>query len=375
MRGLFGLLLILAALWAAHGCVEQQATAIEADIDQRVAQALSTTPWAEHTVDGRFVTLRGAPPSEAVAEQLQAEVRSLAGVCCVTAEWQSAPPAGSLATDAPPDNASRAVPPAVVLTAQVLTTPRGRVINLAGTVADARQARAIVRYSASRHPTARIDNLLRTADAASPDQGFDQAVAASLFSLLALDTGTLQVSRSRITLRGLPASALSALAIEQALQRNAPPAYVLDVQLMRDQEHARAPRIQTSDALHRCQDEFNALMRDHRIGFGHDSDTIDAGSAPLLDRIAAQARACAGPAILIEGHSDASGDPAYNLDLSTRRARAVRRALIERGVPAARLQAKGYGDTRPLVGNDTREGRARNRRIEFRLLQTPPAAP
>lgn len=66
----------------------------------------------------------------------------------------------------------------------------------------------------------------------------------------------------------------------------------------------------------------------------------------------------------IEGHTDDVGDEAMNLDLSQRRAAAVRQALIDRfAVDGARLSAAGYGETKPLAGNDTPEGRARNRRV------------
>lgn len=66
----------------------------------------------------------------------------------------------------------------------------------------------------------------------------------------------------------------------------------------------------------------------------------------------------------IEGHTDDVGDEAMNLDLSQRRAAAVRQALIDRfAVDAARLSAEGYGETKPLADNSSDEGRARNRRV------------
>jgi outer membrane protein OmpA-like peptidoglycan-associated protein len=75
-----------------------------------------------------------------------------------------------------------------------------------------------------------------------------------------------------------------------------------------------------------------------------------------------------GTRILVEGHTDSQGSDAHNQGLSERRAAAVRRFLVEEGqVAAARLDARGYGKTRPLpdVAQDTEEGRARNRRVEF----------
>ena len=73
--------------------------------------------------------------------------------------------------------------------------------------------------------------------------------------------------------------------------------------------------------------------------------------------------------IRIEGHTDSRGNPKRNLLLSQRRAEAVRQYLISKGVAPDRLQAVGYGDTRPIAPNDTRKGRAANRRVEFIIVR------
>ncbi len=73
--------------------------------------------------------------------------------------------------------------------------------------------------------------------------------------------------------------------------------------------------------------------------------------------------------IRVEGHTDDRGDDDYNLELSQKRAEAVVTFLVERGeVAAERLQAQGLGETRPIESNDTRQGRAANRRVEFNLV-------
>jgi outer membrane protein OmpA-like peptidoglycan-associated protein len=63
------------------------------------------------------------------------------------------------------------------------------------------------------------------------------------------------------------------------------------------------------------------------------------------------------------------GGQAYNLDLSRRRARSVVRALVQRGVAEGRLVPEGYGFERPVAPNTTPLGRAKNRRVEFTLLE------
>ncbi len=74
--------------------------------------------------------------------------------------------------------------------------------------------------------------------------------------------------------------------------------------------------------------------------------------------------------VQIEGHTDDSGDPTGNERLSQRRAEKVRDFLVGAGVAANRLEPRGFGPKRPLDTNDTPEGRARNRRVEFVILET-----
>lgn len=69
--------------------------------------------------------------------------------------------------------------------------------------------------------------------------------------------------------------------------------------------------------------------------------------------------------VLLEGHTDSVGTEAYNQKLSERRAKAVQQYLIKGGVDAARLSIVGYGESRPIAPNNTKDGRAKNRRVEL----------
>jgi outer membrane protein OmpA-like peptidoglycan-associated protein len=69
--------------------------------------------------------------------------------------------------------------------------------------------------------------------------------------------------------------------------------------------------------------------------------------------------------VAVEGHTDNVGKAEYNLDLSERRAAAVRDFLVSQGVVAGRLTSAGFGMTRPLADNGTAEGRQRNRRVDL----------
>jgi outer membrane protein OmpA-like peptidoglycan-associated protein len=102
------------------------------------------------------------------------------------------------------------------------------------------------------------------------------------------------------------------------------------------------------------------------IVFRYDSDELTDESKQVLDRFAQKLMRIKGVRLEVAGHTDARGDAMYNLDLSERRARAVREYLVEQGVNPSRLVAKGYGQTKPLADNESREGRATNRRVELK---------
>jgi outer membrane protein OmpA-like peptidoglycan-associated protein len=88
----------------------------------------------------------------------------------------------------------------------------------------------------------------------------------------------------------------------------------------------------------------------------------------VLERVVGVLRKYGKYTITIEGHTDSRGDPAYNVALSKKRAQAVGKYLVKNGISQDRLSYEGYGPKFPIDTNETPEGRARNRRVEF-LLQ------
>lgn len=104
------------------------------------------------------------------------------------------------------------------------------------------------------------------------------------------------------------------------------------------------------------------------VHFRTGSDEILPRSFPMLNEVVGILGVNPGLRIRVEGHTDNVGDDAANMDLSQRRAESVRRYLIENGVPDTQLTAQGFGETRPVDTNDTPEGRAKNRRVEFHIV-------
>ena len=117
-----------------------------------------------------------------------------------------------------------------------------------------------------------------------------------------------------------------------------------------------------------CKGRFEILSRSGNIFFASGSARLDAKSAPLLDSLADITNRCPGMRIEVGGHTDADGSAAQNQRLSQARAQSVADYLRGKGIAADRLTAVGYGEDKPVAANDTAENKARNRRIEFRVI-------
>lgn len=101
------------------------------------------------------------------------------------------------------------------------------------------------------------------------------------------------------------------------------------------------------------------------ILFDFDSKQIKKDFGPVLNNVVQIMQANPTLKITVEGHTDSTGSQLYNQKLSEQRALAVKQTLIQQGVHADRLQNQGFGETKPVASNTTREGRANNRRVVY----------
>jgi len=107
------------------------------------------------------------------------------------------------------------------------------------------------------------------------------------------------------------------------------------------------------------------------VDFEFNSDKLTAPAQQTLDQVAAALAAQPELNVQIEGHTDGIGSVAYNMKLSQRRADAVKAYLVGKSVDGGHLVAQGYGKSHPIASNDTDEGRAQNRRVEFDVQNAP----
>jgi outer membrane protein OmpA-like peptidoglycan-associated protein len=110
-------------------------------------------------------------------------------------------------------------------------------------------------------------------------------------------------------------------------------------------------------------------IRLDNIFFDFDKATLKPESQAEIDKVVDLLTDYPFLRIEIEAHTDDQGSDAYNLKLSEDRAKAVVDALVKEKIEVERLAWKGYGETKPLAPNTNEEGRAKNRRVEFRVVE------
>lgn len=135
-------------------------------------------------------------------------------------------------------------------------------------------------------------------------------------------------------------------------------------------EQAKAAALATELANLKAQQTGRGLVL--TVGdvlFASGKTEVSSGGQRSIDKLADFLKAYPRRNVLIEGHTDNTGDQDFNIKLSQQRADTVRNQLVERGVAPQRIRTKGYGSKFPVVDNDTTGGRQQNRRVEVVILE------
>lgn len=117
-----------------------------------------------------------------------------------------------------------------------------------------------------------------------------------------------------------------------------------------------------------CVSEAQTIILQN-VNFEFDKDRLTSEAETVLRGVGDGLMSQKDLRVELAGHTDSKGSHSYNQALSDRRAASVRRFLLAQGVPESQFQSKGYGETQPIDTNETDEGRARNRRVEFKVLK------
>jgi OOP family OmpA-OmpF porin len=239
---------------------------------------------------------------------------------------------------------------------QAYKDPVAVTLTLTGNVPDSNVQAAIVAAAGRKFFSEKVvDNLKPSVGAPS---GFAGAVVPALGALSRLSTGTLVVSDREVKLTGDALYDSAPAQIRSNLLKDFPQGFQLKADI--SVKPAAAP----VDA-NICQQLFSELLGKGTIRFESGRSTIDPDSLGLLDRLIETALRCPTVNVEVAGHTDAVGEASTNQALSEKRAQAVVDYLVKAGLPASRFNVVGYGSTQPVATNDTEQGKAQNRRIEF----------
>ena len=165
--------------------------------------------------------------------------------------------------------------------------------------------------------------------------------------------GQLQVSGTQIAIKGQVANEALRQQVVSNMATSLNPTYSIDNGLVA--------------AGGEAQSLLDKTLSNRVVEFESGSATLTASGRAILDEMAAAIKQIGAPKVQLIGHTDSQGNHQANVALSLARASTVRNYLIDKGIPLESLSASGAGPDQPVASNDTAEGRAKNRRIEFRL--------
>jgi len=222
-----------------------------------------------------------------------------------------------------------------------------------GTVPDEATRAAILTRLREVFGAGRVVDNLAVGSVVAPPNWTSYATKIIDADLKSVSRGQLTVDGTNVGLSGQVASEAVRQQIANDLAGNLNATYVVRNSLQVAQQQ---------------QGVLDKTLANRTIEFELGSARITAAGMAVLDEMAAAMKTMTKQKFEIVGHTDNSGSRAYNLELSAERAASVKNYLTAKGMDAAAIATDGAGPDRPVASNDTLEGRARNRRIEFRVV-------
>ena len=347
---ILSLLLSLVGPWNAKSRSAQMGSSIE--------NALNAAGhgFADVNMSGNVATLTGEAGSDA---DMQSALNTAQNTSCETCKKK-----GKLWHEVRNDMTVQKAPEIPTVSPYVFNAVKrdGSVVVLDGYVGSDAERQRVLREAAALFDGNVTDNELKIALGA-PYDGWGDVISGSLMNLSLLDRGSVTINDAQTLIQGVTTDTDIRDRINAAVA-NIGDGYVGAANITVPQTAAvNVGEVQNAGL---CQSLFDNLKGDNKINFAVDKAEIrGADSFDLLNSLAAAANQCASYSVVITGHTDSDGDDEYNQWLSEARANTVVAYLADSGVESARLTGIGLGETQPRATNETPEGKAANRRIEF----------
>lgn len=244
-------------------------------------------------------------------------------------------------------------------------SPEG-LVQIRGRLPDKLRKETVSAYAASLFGKDNIHDQTRIVENL-PD-GWTVRSMAGLEAISHMHNGSLVVLPDEIIIKGRSAksdiSSIISRIITTRVGTNEN--YTVDVKF--DENLLAKPVEETAMSDRDCEKQITAVLSAHKINFAPSSAIIEAASLGVIDSIAEILIECPDAQFEISGYTDSQGSEGTNATLSQSRADAVLGALLNRRVSTAKMVSKGYGEAFPIADNATEEGRAQNRRIEFKRI-------
>jgi OOP family OmpA-OmpF porin len=227
-------------------------------------------------------------------------------------------------------------------------------IVVSGTVADEASKAALLAKLRAIYGFDRVVDQLALGRVSTPPNWNDYVGRLIGPNLKLVSRGQLQVDGSTVSLRGDVASEEQRQKIAGDIAASLDPAYTVNNGL----------RVAASE-----QGLLDAALANRIIEFESGKATLADSGKAILDQMSVALLRLKDKKVEVIGHTDNAGSRAGNLSLSQARAEAVKAYVVGKGVAAEMVSVSGEGPDRPVADNRTPEGRARNRRIEFKVVQ------
>ena len=227
-------------------------------------------------------------------------------------------------------------------------------IVVSGTVADEATRAALLARLRTVYGPARVVDQLSVGAVATPANWNEYVARLIGPNLKLIKSGQLKVEGNKVSLRGDVANEEQRTRIAGDIAASLNPTYVVNNGL----------RVTASG-----QEVLDAALANRIIEFESGKATLTDSGMAVLDQMSAAMLKLKGVKVEVIGHTDNAGSRAGNLSLSQARAEAVKTYIVGKGIAAESIAVSGEGPDRPVADNRTPEGKARNRRIEFKVIQ------
>lgn len=228
----------------------------------------------------------------------------------------------------------------------------GKVVA-SGSVPDEASRAAILARLRELYGTQNVVDRLEVGGVVPPPSWSENMTKILTPNLKQVHKGQLQVSGTQVALKGNVANEALRQQVVSEIATSLNPTYAIDNGLL--------------VAGGEAQGVLDKTLSNRVVEFESGAATLTPAGRAILDEMGGAIKQIGTPRIQLIGHTDSQGNRQANVALSLARANTVRSYLIDKGIPADTLSASGSGPDQPVASNDTVEGRAKNRRIEFRL--------